>query len=415
MTHIIYNIIIRIYGLMIQLSSLFNEKAKDWIKGRENLFPELKQKVNNLNPGKRIWFHCASLGEFEQARPLLERIKIKHPNTQIILSFFSPSGYNIRKNYSYADLVCYLPLDTPNNAIEFIKIIQPHSAIFIKYEFWYNYLIELNKKNIPVAFVSLIIRENHYLTKWYSTWFRRQLEKTNVFLTQDEDTKLLLESWNFKNVIKSGDTRFDRVSDQKKNISELPLIKNFKANRKLIVCGSTWQKDIEFIEQYLNNSKQDFSKWAWVIAPHNINANEIQDVTRRFDKFNCGLYSEGKTNNLNLLIIDNIGMLSSIYSYGEIAIIGGGFGSGIHNILEPAVFGLPTLFGPKYQKFKEALELIKLGGAITYSSHNEFSKAFDLLLDDSERQLKSTICSNYVSRNIGACEIALNSIIPKIS
>lgn len=415
MMHFIYNFIVRLYGVGIWLASSFNPKAKEWIKGRKNVFEDIEQKAQAMGGGKKIWFHCASLGEFEQARPLIERIKKQESSIKIILSFFSPSGYNIRKNYSQADIVCYLPLDTEKNAERFLKILQPDYAVFIKYEFWYNYLRALHKKNIPIAFVSLIIRNDHYLTNWFSGWFREQLSKSQVFLTQDANTLSILNSWGLKNTLISGDTRFDRVLDQKNNITKSPLLLAFKRNRKLIICGSTWQTDIQFIETFIIKHSLDYSEWAWVIAPHNVNSKEIEDLERRFANRNYTLFSKGNVENKNILIVDNVGMLSSIYSYGTIAIIGGGFGSGIHNILEPAVFGLPCIFGPNYHKFKEAVDLINENACISFHNQEDFNRALNLLLINEERDKRAIQCVEYTHRNKGACEIVLNTILPKIS
>ena len=347
--HCLYNIGIRIFGFIIYLAAFFNPKAKQWVNGRKNI-------LEKLEPAD-YWFHCASLGEFEQGRPIIEAIKKQTPNKKILLSFFSPSGYEVRKNYHFADQVCYLPLDSPKNAKTFIKNVNPETAIFIKYEFWYNYLIQLDKKGVKSYVASSIFRKEQLFFKWYGVWFKNILKTINHFFVQNQESKDLLASIDIKESSISGDTRFDQVIQHVKQVKSIPLIEAFKGNQQLIVCGSTWPKD----EELILKTAQKYTNLKWLIAPHNI--QNSKNLARQSKGI---LYSEATTDNIkkhSILIIDNIGMLSNIYQYANVSYIGGGFDSGIHNILEAAAFGCPTLFGPKHHKFKEAIDLIKLGGS----------------------------------------------------
>ena len=347
--HCLYNIGIRIFGFIIFLAAFFNPKAKQWINGRKNI-------LEKLEPAD-YWFHCASLGEFEQGRPIIEAIKKQTPNKKILLSFFSPSGYEIRKNYHLADQVCYLPLDSPKNAKTFIKNVNPETAIFIKYEFWYNYLIQLDKKGVKSYVASSIFRKEQLFFKWYGVWFKNILKTINHFFVQNQESKDLLASIDIKESSISGDTRFDQVIQHVKQAKRIPLIEAFKGDQQLIVCGSTWPKD----EELILKTTQKYTNLKWLIAPHNI--KNSKNLARQSKGI---LYSEATTDSIkknNILIIDNIGMLSNIYQYANVSYIGGGFDSGIHSILEAAAFGCPTLFGPKHHKFKEAKDLIKLDGS----------------------------------------------------
>jgi 3-deoxy-D-manno-octulosonic-acid transferase len=416
--HLIYNISIYFYLLAIRLASLFNPKAKLWIKGRENIFDELKAKIkssvsNSQGPSNIVWVHCASLGEFEQGRPLIDKIRNQKPGIKILLTFFSPSGYQIRKNYKGADFVFYLPLDTTSNAKQFIDIIKPSAVFFIKYEFWFNYLEELKRQNISTFLVSGIFRKDHYFFKFYGSWFRKQLNCFTRFFVQDESSKILLNSISYENVSVVGDTRFDRVSEISKNVISISLIEQFIQNSSVFIGGSTWPEDEKLIAEWCKDSSFQTSGFKLIIAPHEINEDHIQSIIQLFAGFSVLRFSSANEQNIKqseILIIDNIGMLSSIYQYGTIAFIGGGFGRGIHNILEAATFGLPVIFGPNYQKFTEAKELIQSGGAFSVSDKNEFIKTISLLKDSEVLKTASHISKYYVESRIGATDRILDAI-----
>jgi len=351
----IYNFSIRLFGAVVYLSSFFKEKAKQWINGRKNWRTNFK---NQLKPNeKRIWIHCASLGEFEQGRNLIEALKKQYPPYKIVLTFYSPSGYELRKNYEYADYVFYLPLDTKSNAQQFVQLINPSLAIFVKYEFWYHYLNTLHQKSIPTIIISAAFRKEQPFFKWYGNMFRKMLQTFTAIFVQDEASKTLLQTIGInKNVIVAGDTRYDRVLTIAANIKPLPLIESFINDNPVLIAGSTWQDDEKIVQQSFNALRNN---WKLIIAPHEIGKDRIYEVQRLFP--DAMLYSDlnNSVADKRILIIDNIGMLSSLYAYGKIAFVGGGFQKGgIHNILEPAVFGSPVLFGPVYKKFVEANQLM---------------------------------------------------------
>jgi 3-deoxy-D-manno-octulosonic-acid transferase len=405
--NLIYNIAIVIYSLSIRIASVNNKKAKLWVDGRKNIFFEISGKLKNNN-SKIIWIHAASLGEFEQGRPLIEKIKTQNPEKKIFLTFFSPSGYEIRKNYTFADYIFYLPADTPKNAKKFIELVKPEKVYFIKYEFWLNYLSELNKNKTPIYLVSGIFRESQLFFKWYGKSYKTVLKYFTHFFVQNEISENLLKTIGIENVTISGDTRFDRVIDIAKESKNLDLVEKFCDNRDVIIAGSTWQPDEELLSNFKNNTTLDVKL---ILAPHEIHENNIKRIKKLF-KTKVLLYSEillVNPSEYNVLIINNIGMLSSLYKYGKIAYIGGGFGAGIHNILEAAVFGKPIVFGIKYQKFKEATDLIALKGAISISNFQEIEIAFNNFLTDHKLlDITSEISKNYVFNNSGALKIIYN-------
>ncbi|MGZ4056080.1 MAG: 3-deoxy-D-manno-octulosonic acid transferase [Bacteroidia bacterium] len=408
--HFLYNLSVFFYSLAIHIASAFNSKAKLWVNGRKNVFETLSSKIQNPKSKNVIWFHCASLGEFEQGRPLIEKIRQQHPELKIVLTFFSPSGYEIRKNYSGADHIFYLPIDSPKNAKKFVEIVNPKFVFFVKYEFWFNYLNEIKNKNIPLYLVSGIFREDQHFFKWYGGWFKKQLNCFTTFFLQDEASFELLKNNNFKNILLTGDTRFDRVFEISKNIKSIPLIQQFKQNSDVFIAGSSWAED----EKIISSLKSEGLKL--IIVPHEVDEKHIQLIIRQFSFSKTLRFSQANENNVKdaqILIIDNIGMLSSIYQYGTIAYIGGGFGKGIHNILEAATFGLPVIFGPNYQKFSEAKELIHLGGAFSIKDVSEFKKTIELLEDKTVLQTASHIAKYYVSSRIGASDKILSSIAIK--
>jgi 3-deoxy-D-manno-octulosonic-acid transferase len=415
MIRILYNISLYLYSIIIRIATLFNQKAKLWIRGREDIFLNVKSALNNSESQNSplIWFHCASLGEFEQGRPLIEKIKSQHPEYKILLTFFSPSGYEVRKDYSGADYIFYLPLDTTYNAKKFIRLVNPKAVFFVKYEFWFNYLNELKQQNIPLYLVSGIFREDQLFFKSYGSWFRKQLNCFTYFFLQDEYSSKLLNSIGFKNNAVVGDTRFDRVDEIAKNVKLFPIIKQFKQDSNILIAGSTWEEDEKIISKNFKNSKSQILNFKLIIAPHEIDESHINSIVLKFNNFKIIRYSQANENNINgaqVLIIDNIGMLSSLYQYGNIAYIGGGFGKGIHNILEAATFGLPVIFGPNYQKFSEAKELIKLGGAFSINNDFDLNKTIESLNDKIVRQVTANISKQYVQSRIGATDKILSAI-----
>jgi len=395
-----YNLAIIIYISLIKFFSLFNKKARLWYTGRKNIFAELERTFPVNKPV--IWMHCASLGEFEQGRPLIEKIKEKNSSYFILLTFFSPSGYEVRKNYTLADYVCYLPADTPSNVRKFLALIKPVKVYFVKYEFWRNYLQQLYKNQIDVFLISAIFRNNQLFFKWYGAFYQRLLFYFKKLFVQDKKSKMLLERIRVENVIISGDTRFDRVYEIKDSVKSLPALESFKGNTQVLIAGSTWEPDEKIILKYFQEQQYNLKL---IIAPHEVHKSNIQRVVGLFGK-ECILYSKlesGNTDEAKILLVDTMGHLSSLYQYGDIAFIGGGFGKGIHNTLEAATFGLPVFFGPNYKKFKEARELIDAGGGFSISQYHEFKEKVDHLLESPELlKNASSISANYVKSNTGS-------------
>ena len=402
----IYHIGIKIYYFFILVVSLFNTKAKHWIKGRRDWKDQFPKISDNL----KIWFHFASLGEFEQGKPLLQAVRKKYPKKKIIITFFSPSGYEIRKNSPLGDYILYLPIDTQKNAKDFIRIFNPELAIFNKYEYWYFFYKSLNQHQIPIYVTSSIFRENQIFFKWYGAFNRKILSYVTHFFVQNKKSGKLLESIGFDNFTLSGDTRFDSVLDLAKNKKEFPIIQKFKGDKKLIIAGSTWPEDEKLLANYCFNDD-----WKLVIAPHEISESKISDLEKLFD-IKSLRYSKLDNDfefksNIKVIIIDNIGMLSSLYSYGEIAYIGGGFGAGIHNTLEAAAWGLPVIFGFNYQKFQEAKDLIKLKGGYTINHQTELNTVLDDLTHHDEiRKNSGKVALDYVAKNTGATEIIMKAL-----
>jgi 3-deoxy-D-manno-octulosonic-acid transferase len=391
----LYNISIQLYVIAIRFAALFNAKAKLWVNGKKNIF----QKIEEVTKGEQniVWFHCASLGEFEQGKPIIEGYKQKYPSHKILLTFFSPSGFEIRKNYEGVDWVFYLPADTKSNAKKFISIVKPIKVIFIKYEFWFNYMAEVKKQNISFYSVSAIFRDGQAFFKY--NWFANQLKNITHFFVQDKTSADLLKSIGLTNHTISGDSRFDSVLSTTQNPKSFPLIKQFCKTKPTIICGSTWLKDETLLSQFIKENPQ----YNYIIAPH-----EMHHISHLQKQTGAQLFSTSNTENINsnnVLIIDSIGILSSIYQYANIAYIGGGFGSGIHNILEAITFGLPVIFGPNYQKFNEAAELIALGGAKSISNYTELTLAID-----SFANFNQTIATNYIKNSSGATETIIESL-----
>jgi 3-deoxy-D-manno-octulosonic-acid transferase len=407
----LYNFSIFLYTLGIRIASGWNPKARLWTNGRKNIFPLLEK--NFIHGSKKtIWMHCASLGEFEQGRPLLEAIKEVYPDCVILLTFFSPSGYEIRKNYAGADFVFYLPADSKKNAERFLKITRPDLAIFIKYEFWYHYLTQLKENKIPTLLVSAIFRDSQPFFKAYGGFWRKMLSCYRFIFVQDNNSLNLLKEIGFeKNAAISGDTRFDRVIAIAENEINLPIIKAFCGNQEVLVAGSTWIEDEEVLDHYANNHTAK----RFIIAPHEVHEAHIIEVEKlfrqavRYSTLTAVNNEEKLTEILagkNILIMDNMGMLSKLYHYATITYVGGGFGgAGIHNILEAAVYGKPVLFGPVNQKSREAQDLLELGAAITIESALELENTLNTLFMDKDKcKALGKLASGYVYKESGATQ-----------
>ena len=403
---ILYNLGIRIYYFLILLVSPFNPKDKKWISGRKSMFKYLDEKIKSVD--KTIWFHVSSLGEFEQGRPIIESIKKQYPGHKIVLTFFSPSGYEIRKNYTGADAICYLPLDTRRNARKFLGIVKPELTFFVKYDFWFHHLREARKINSRLFLVSGIFREKQTFFKAYGGWYRKMLHWFEHFFVQNDNSLRLLESISIKHVTVTGDTRFDRVIEIAQNAQTIEPVEAFCDDKTTIVCGSTWPEDEEMLIKYIQEEENDLKL---ILAPHEINKTHIDKITKQI-KVPYACFSqreESDLKNARVFIIDNIGMLSSIYRYGQIAYIGGGFGNGIHNTLEAAVYGTPVFFGPNYHKFQEAKDLINQNGGVSFGSYNELKTSLNNYLKNPEDLKKSgAAAGNYVMKNAGATATILN-------
>jgi len=403
----LYNLGIYLYSLIIHLAAPFSRKPRKMMKGHWIVYELLRQQKENSV--KYIWFHAASLGEFEQGRPLIEKIKERYPEYKILLTFFSPSGYEVRRNYKEADIVCYLPLDKPRNVKKFLDIIQPCMAFFIKYEFWKNYLNELHKRNIPVYSVSSIFRKEQVFFKWYGGAYRKVLSNFDQLFVQNETSKRFLSKIGIEKVTVVGDTRFDRVLEISQEAKNLPLVEAFKGDSLTIVAGSSWAPDEDLFIEFFNNHPEI----KLIIAPHVIDENHLVEIISKL-KRSYVRYSKATEQNVkkaDCLIIDGYGLLSSIYRYGEIAYIGGGFGVGIHNILEAAVYGIPVIFGPKYHKFMEARQLLEEQGAFTIKDKEDLSQLLDNMISDKEfLKMSGLNAGNYVTKNLGASEKILSQI-----
>lgn len=367
--HLLYTIAVLAYASTLRIASLFHPKAKKWVLGRENYF----KKLPKINASKLIWFHCASLGEFDMALPAMQLLKEKQPDCFLLVTFFSPSGmehYQKRKNS--VDLAIYLPIDTPRNARRFIQHFQPKRAFFVKYEFWSNYIFEAKKQHIQVFSLSCLFRKDQRFFKWYGSFFRKTLHAIDFFYTQDEASGLLLKSIGISNYICVGDTRYDRVIENKLLLENNERISTFLMGEKAIILGSTWPKDELFLTPFiLKNPQQKF-----ILAPHTVNEKHIVSI----EKFLLGKTSRyTETGNNQVLLLNTIGHLASAYAYGKIAYVGGGFTGKLHNILEPSVFGLPVLFGPKFKKFPEASRFIEHGTGFTISTAEAFEKTIALI------------------------------------
>ncbi|MGE0077577.1 MAG: 3-deoxy-D-manno-octulosonic acid transferase [Bacteroidales bacterium] len=404
----LYNLGIRIYVLLIHIVAPFNNKARLWLDGRKDWQNKVKSAIDPKY--QTIWVHCSSLGEFEQGRPIIEALKAKYPDLKIALTFFSPSGYEVRKNYKGADYIFYLPIDTKRNAKKLVDLLNPKLVIFVKYEFWYYYLRYLRKKQVPTYIVSAIFRDDQVFFKSYGKWYRHFLENFNHLFVQNQHSLDLLKSIGVENVTVTGDTRFDRVAKVASEAKAIPFIEQFCAGEKILVAGSTWPKDEELLIEYF---RQNSDKFKIIIAPHEIDPAHIQNIQQSLPCQSI-LYTNHQNeepNSARVLIVDTIGLLASVYRYGHIAYIGGGFGVGIHNTLEAATFGIPVIFGPNYHKFQEARDLINNKGGFSINTPEELANFLNLLLTDEQLRLSAGDNSKkLVLSGVGATDRILSEI-----
>lgn len=403
----LYNLCILIYSQLIRLAALRHPKAKLWCDGRNEIFEKISAAIKPSD--KIIWIHVASLGEFEQGRPIIEKLRETHSEYKILLTFFSPSGYEVRKDYNGADYIFYLPIDTTNNARRFLDITHPEIAIFVKYEYWLNLLFELRRRDIKSYIVSAIFRPNSIFFKsWGSKW-RKALESFDTLFVQDNNSKELLAKLGFDNVIVAGDTRFDRVAKIAQNAKKISKIETFKGDKKVLVAGSSWAPDEEILANLIDKNPEV----KFIIAPHEVNEGRVAEIMTLL-KDRAVRYTTASDEELasaQVMILDTIGVLSSAYKYGDFAYIGGGFGVGIHNTLEAATFGVPIAFGPKYQKFKEATDMISLGACRSVSTASELEEWFTPLLTNEELYKKRCRAAReYTSNQCGATNIIVRTI-----
>lgn len=396
------------YVLLIRIAAFFNPKAKQWLVGRKNVFTKLQEAIHGEED--IIWFHSASLGEFEQGRPVIESFKEKYPKSKILLTFFSPSGYEVRKNYEGADYIFYLPPDFARNAKRFMDIVNPKMAFFIKYEFWHHYLNELKRRNVPTYIFSTIFRPDQLFFKGYGGFHRRMLSAFTHLFVQNQESVDLLKGIGLSNVTLTGDTRFDRVYTIASRSKTLPKVESFAQGKEVLIAGSTWPKDEENIIKYLNETKNSYK---YIIAAHEVDEDHINNITSKIQK-SWVRYTKATKEEIDaaeVLVIDCIGVLSSLYRYGTVSYIGGGFGRGIHNTLEAATFGLPVIFGPNYHKFQEAKDLIEIGASKSYENYSELKNLLDIFYENSEKRNYSGLQSkNYVDRMRGASDKILSEI-----
>ncbi len=408
----LYNIAVLITQFLLKIVAKFNEKINLFVEGRKGTFKKLSQQIQKSDAV--IWFHCASLGEFEQGRPIIEQIKKTHSNYKIVLTFFSPSGYEVQKNYAFADVVTYLPLDTKSNAKKFLNHIHPTIAVFVKYEFWPNILNELQTRNIETILVSGIFRKDQAFFQFYGGWMRKSLHAFSHFFVQNENSEKLLKKVGYQNVTLCGDTRFDRVFEITKQNNQLDFIENFIQNQTVLVAGSTWPKDEELLVNYINNHANQDQKF--IIAPHHIADKRIATLQSSLQKKSVKFSDKVKDNNAQVFIADTIGILTKIYSYADIAYVGGGFGAeGVHNVLEPATFGAPIVIGPIYDKFEEAKDLVRLKGAVVVNNQKELNDYLNRVFKDEDlRKQQGNIAKKYITKHTGATTIITNYMAQKL-
>ena len=402
----LYNLGIFGYYLLVRIVSLRNGKARKWLEGRKDIFIRLRETIQQGEP--ILWFHASSLGEFEQGRPVIEAIRARWPEYKILLTFFSPSGYELRKSYPYAEYIFYLPLDTKKNAIRFIEIVRPTKVFFIKYEFWYHFLTQLKEEGIPTYIFSALFRPSQIFFKPWGKWYLKAIRTYEHIFVQNQESFDILHRYGFKNVSLSGDTRLDRVGQIADASPKLEKLEIFGGGQKIIIAGSTWKEDEDLFIPYVNKSPSGLK---FVIAPHEVTPQSLERITNALEK-PYTFYSTSSTQDLldsDVLIVDGYGYLNSIYRYGILAYIGGGFTSGIHSILEPAVFGLPVIFGPDYHKFQEAYDMLSLGAACAISDSGELEDQIESLRMNPEMlNIASNLARGYVDKNRGASREIVN-------
>lgn len=407
MMRTIYSIAIHLYKAGIKTAAAFGHaKAKQMNAGWKHVWEKIDE--GRFEGHDTAWFHVSSMGEFEQARPVIEKFKQAHPEWKILVTFFSPSGYEVRKGYPLADAVCYLPMDTPKNARRLLRSVQPKVVYFVKYDFWFNYMLETKRIGAKMYIFSTIFRKQQYFFKWYGGWFLRQLQQFDHMFVQNKESIELLNGHGITRCTIAGDTRFDRVNDITLAAKEFPEIEQFIGNRPVLMAGSSWEPDETNINEFLCHYEDELKV---IVAPHMINEEHLKKIEATFGLENCVRYTRltPERNDARVMIIDTMGMLAAMYRYATIAYIGGGFGQGIHNILEAITFGKPVVFGPRYQKFQEAHDIIRLGGGKTYQAQDELDKTIRTWLEDAEAYNKaSRTCKEYVASNLGATDTILN-------
>lgn len=411
---ILYNLVIHFFYLGLRIAALFKPKAKLWVTGRNKWELELQKAVEKFELKDAIWMHCASLGEFEQGRPLLQKIRNENAAQKIVLTFFSPSGYEIQKHFPLVDYVCYLPLDTPKNSKIFIDRMQPKVAIFVKYEFWLNFLFQLQIKKVPTFLISTVIKKHQPFFKWYGSLFRKALASFQTIYTQDNDSLLLLNTLGIKTGVLAGDTRFDRVLNICQSPQKNEAMAQFAENAFVIIAGSSWQTDETFLVKSFLKLRVDHPNLKLIIAPHEIDLANIERLKKMLviNDIRFHLFSEQEKDFTHpVIILNTMGILSSVYQYGTIAFVGGGFDNGIHNILEPSVFGLPVLFGLNHHKFNEATDMIAINAGFEVSNEVSLTKQIVLFLTNKTFLTQtSQLSKNYVLNNSGATERIYSAI-----
>lgn len=404
----VYNILIHISSFFIGISALFSSKMKLFVNGRKNVFLQLAARI--APEDKTVWFHCASLGEYEQGLPVIKAFKKEFPNHKIILTFFSPSGYEVKRNTAEADVVCYLPIDTKRNARKFVDAVHPDLALFVKYEIWPNYLLESQKQNIPIVLISGLFRKEQIYFKFWGGWMRKVLKTIRHFFVQNNESEALLQSIGIENITVSGDTRFDRVSQQLEQDNNLDFIEIFKNKKLCVVAGSTWEEDENMLVSYINNA----DNVKFIIAPHQIKPEKIAVLQKKLTN-KAVLFSEKEGKNLSeyrVFIVDTIGLLTKIYNYADIAYVGGAMGTtGLHNILEPAVFGIPVVIGKNFNNFPEAKILKEKQGLFSVSNQEELALVFDKLINEEDiRKASGEKSRDFITENKGATSLIINHL-----
>lgn len=394
-----YNIGIRLYALGIRVAALFNPKAKKWIDGRNGLLEEVEQETASFS-GETLWVHCASLGEFEMARPIMEQLKAADSKLRIVLTFFSPSGYEVRKNYPIADHVFYLPLDTPSNAKRFVEAIKPSKVIFVKYDLWFHHLNEAKKFGTTLMLISATFRPSQQYFKFYGSVGRKALQLFDRIFLVDADSEKLIHGIGITNTTVCGDTRYDRVMEIAASAESNDIIQVFKCDSKLIICGSTWKED----EEVLQGSMKNLKDVKWVVAPHEVGVENIQRLQKQFP--DSVRYSQYQESDARILIIDSIGLLNKLYRYADVAYIGGGFRTGLHNVFEATAFGTPTVFGPDTSRFPDAAEMAQKGLAFRVQDSSELNSTVSDLLKQDQSQFSSRI-KDFMASRTGATKAIL--------